>query len=114
MACFYANLMLFDFTLYFPFLFYQTKDLNSQTKAQSRFLIHVLVLKFLMFKTYITFPRVEIKVRKKPKEQSSMDNPERLATLGTQDTRRRQTKQKSQHKTLKRLTTRTPTKKGGV
>ena len=76
MACFYANLMLFDFTLYFPFLFYQTKDLNSQTKAQSRFLIHVLVLKFLMFKTYITFPRVEIKVRKKPKEQSSMDNPD--------------------------------------
>jgi len=27
-----------------------------------------------------------INVRKKPKEQSSMDNPETLATLGTQDT----------------------------
>jgi hypothetical protein len=31
-----------------------------------------------------------------------MDNPERLATLSTQDTGRRQTKQKSQHKKLKR------------
>ena len=28
-----------------------------------------------------------------------MDNPEKLATLGTQDTRRRQTKQKTRHKT---------------
>ena len=26
-----------------------------------------------------------------------MDNPEKVATLGTQDTRRRQTKQKTQH-----------------
>jgi len=26
-----------------------------------------------------------------------MDNPDKLATLGTQDTRRRQTKQKTQH-----------------
>jgi len=27
-----------------------------------------------------------------------MDNPEKLTTLGTQDIRRRQTKQKTQHK----------------
>jgi hypothetical protein len=31
------------------------------------------------------------------KGQSKMDNPEKLATLGTQDIRRRKTKQKSQH-----------------
>jgi len=31
-----------------------------------------------------------------------MDNPEQLAILGTQDTGRRQTKQKTQHRKLKR------------
>jgi hypothetical protein len=31
-----------------------------------------------------------------PKRQSRMDNPEKLATLGTQNTRRRQSKQKPQ------------------
>jgi len=42
-----------------------------------------------------------------------MDNPEKMATLGTQDTGRRQTKQKTQRRKLKRWTTRTPPKTGG-
>ena len=33
--------------------------------------------------------------------QSGMDNPETLATLGTQDTGQRQTKQQTQHRKLK-------------
>ena len=33
----------------------------------------------------------------KPNEQSRMDNPEKLATLETHVTRRRKTKQKTQH-----------------
>ena len=36
------------------------------------------------------------------KERSRMDNPDKLATLGTQDTGRGQTKQKTQHRKLKR------------
>ena len=37
------------------------------------------------------------KCQRKPKGQSRIDNPEKLATLDTQDTGRRQTKQKTQH-----------------
>ena len=37
---------------------------------------------------------------KKPKRQSRMDIPEKPATLGTQDTRGRQTKPKTQHNTV--------------
>ena len=35
-------------------------------------------------------------------EQSRMNNPEKLATIGTQDTGLRQAKQKTQHRKLKR------------
>jgi hypothetical protein len=35
---------------------------------------------------------------RKPKRKSIMDNPEKLATLGTQGTRRRQTTQKTKKK----------------
>jgi len=41
-----------------------------------------------------------------------MDNPENLATLDTQDTRRRQTKQKSQDIKLKHRATQTSPKTG--
>ena len=42
------------------------------------------------------------KYKRKPKGQPRMDNPELLATLGTQDKGQRQTKQKTFHRKLKR------------
>ena len=53
-----------------------------------------------------------IKRQRKPMGQSRMDKPEKLATPSTQDTGRRQTKQKTQNTTqkLKRGATRTPPK----
>ena len=41
-----------------------------------------------------------ISTLEKQKERSGMDNPEKLATLGTQDTKQRQTKQKTQHDSI--------------
>jgi len=38
----------------------------------------------------------------RPKRKASMKNPGKLSTLGTQDTGRRQTKQKTQHRKLER------------
>jgi len=42
-----------------------------------------------------------------------MNNPEKLTTWGTQDKGRRQTKQKTQHRKLRRWATRIPPKTGG-
>jgi hypothetical protein len=42
-----------------------------------------------------------------------MDNPEKLATLDTQDTPRRQTKQTTEHRKLKQLAKWTPPKTRG-
>ena len=56
---------------------------------------------------------MEDKRQRKPKGQPRMNNPEKLAKFGAQDTRRRQIKQKyTAQKTKKRLATRTPPKSG--
>ena len=50
---------------------------------------------------YITLNTLNKRYRK-PNEESRMDNPEKCSTLDTQDTGRRQTMQKTQHRKLKR------------
>ena len=45
---------------------------------------------------------MENKRWRKPTRRSRMDNPERLATLDTQDTGRRRAQQKTQHRKLNR------------
>lgn len=50
------------------------------------------------------------KRQRNPKEQPRMDNPQTLATSGTQDIGRKQTKQKSQHRKLKSSAPRTTPK----
>jgi hypothetical protein len=52
-----------------------------------------------------------IKTLEKTEGKSRMDNPETLATLGTQDEDKQ--KQNTQHRKLKELATRTPPKTGG-
>ena len=53
--------------------------------------------------------RYELNVR-----ENRRCNQETLAIMGTKDTRRRQTKQKPQHKKLQRIATQTTTKTGCV
>ena len=44
--------------------------------------------------------KTKINARENRKEQSIMDNPEKLETLGTQDTGRRQTNKKKKKKSI--------------
>ena len=54
------------------------------------------------------YSTVAIKLRENRRGYLLIDNPQILATLDTQDTARRQTKQKTQQRNLKRWTTRDP------
>jgi hypothetical protein len=51
----------------------------------------------LITKLHQPCERIENKRSRKPKGHSRMNNPQRLITLGTQDSRRRQAKQTTQH-----------------
>ena len=57
---------------------------------------------------FITGNRWMNKLKRKPKGKSTMDNPEKRATLGTLDTGGEQTKQKTQHRKLNRWEIWTP------
>ena len=56
---------------------------------------------------------INVKRQRKPQVKSRMDNPEILATLGTQDTRRRQTKTKNTTQKTKKMSNTDPTKNRG-
>ena len=62
---------------------------------------------------WLTWLVIEIKCKRKPNVHSRMDNLETLVTLGTQDTGRRQAKQKTQHRKLKRWETQSSPKTAG-
>ena len=51
----------------------------------------------LITKVHQPCQRVENKRQRKQKGQSKIDNPQKLATLGTQDTRRTRAQQTTQH-----------------
>ena len=63
----------------------------SERTAATRGVTFVTILDISMVK-------VITKRQRKSDGQSRMDNPRKLSTLGTQDTRWRQTKQKTQHR----------------
>ena len=66
-----------------------------------------------MWNVFNIYSTVAIKNRENRRWYLIIVNPQILVTLDTQDTARRQTKQKSQHRKLKRWTTRDPPKLGG-
>ena len=66
-----------------------------------------------LWNVFNIYSTVAIKIRENRRWYLIIDNQQRLATLDTQDTARRQTKQKSQHRKLKRWTTRDPPNLGG-
>jgi hypothetical protein len=66
-----------------------------------------------LWNVFNIYGTVAIKFRENRRWYLIIDNPQILATLDTKDTARRQTKEKSQHRKLKRWTTRDPPKLGG-
>jgi hypothetical protein len=69
---------------------YTNPGVSSVCLLTALYLIAITIAIDRHLKQSITIPTLIIT----PKGQSKMDNPEKLATYGTQDTRRRQTKQK--------------------
>jgi len=75
-------------------LFVHSFNEVSKYKGVLMIIVITLVLKINLFiNTFILVNKRE----RKPKEQSRIDNPVKLATLGTQDTGRRQTKNKTEN-----------------
>ena len=81
--------------------------------VRSFFVRFVSVFRSFAFGAYCKLIRCRICKRKKnSKGQSIMDSPEKLATLGTQDTERRLTKNTTQHRKRKRTTRTSPKNRG--